>query len=37
LSLAEVSPQAVIPGRGRVTDLLVQVKDQRVTRIDGED
>jgi 2-amino-4-hydroxy-6-hydroxymethyldihydropteridine diphosphokinase len=37
LPLAEVSPQAVIPGHGRVTDLLVRVKDQRVTRIDGED
>jgi 2-amino-4-hydroxy-6-hydroxymethyldihydropteridine diphosphokinase len=36
LPLAEVSPQAVIPGRGRVADLLVQVADQRVTRIDGE-
>jgi len=36
LPLAEVSPQAVIPGRGRVADLLVQVADQRVARIDGE-
>jgi len=34
LPLAQVSPQAVIPGRGRVADLLVQVADQRVTRLD---
>jgi 2-amino-4-hydroxy-6-hydroxymethyldihydropteridine diphosphokinase len=37
LPLAEVSPEAVIPGRGRVAELAVQVADQRVTRIDGKD
>ena len=37
LPLAEVSPEAVIPGRGRVAELAVQVADQRVIRIDGKD
>jgi 2-amino-4-hydroxy-6-hydroxymethyldihydropteridine diphosphokinase len=36
LPVAEVSPEAVIPGRGRVADLLASVADQRVTRIDGQ-
>ena len=36
LPLAEVSPAAVIPGRGQVAELAVQVADQRVTRIDGK-
>jgi len=36
LPLAEVSPEAVIPGRGRVADLVASVADQRVTRIDGQ-
>jgi 2-amino-4-hydroxy-6-hydroxymethyldihydropteridine diphosphokinase len=37
LPLAEVSPGAVIPGRGPVADLLAPVADQHVTRIDGKD
>ena len=36
LPLAEVSPDAVIPGHGRVIELLASVADQRVTRIDGK-
>ena len=36
LPLAEISPQAVIPGRGRVADLVASVADQHVTRIDGQ-
>jgi 2-amino-4-hydroxy-6-hydroxymethyldihydropteridine diphosphokinase len=36
LPLAEVSPEAVIPGHGRVADLVASVADQRVTRIDGQ-
>jgi 2-amino-4-hydroxy-6-hydroxymethyldihydropteridine diphosphokinase len=37
LPLSEVSPEAVIPGRGPVAQLLLQVPDQRVSRIDGKD
>jgi 2-amino-4-hydroxy-6-hydroxymethyldihydropteridine diphosphokinase len=37
LPLSEVSPQAVIPGRGPLARLLLQVSDQRVSRIDGKD
>lgn len=37
LPLSEVSPEAVIPGRGPVAQLLWQVSDQRVSRIDGKD
>jgi 2-amino-4-hydroxy-6-hydroxymethyldihydropteridine diphosphokinase len=37
LPLWEVSPDAVIPGRGRVAELVAQVADQRVARIDGKD
>jgi 2-amino-4-hydroxy-6-hydroxymethyldihydropteridine diphosphokinase len=36
LPLAEVSPAAVIPGHGRVAELVASVADQRVTRIDGQ-
>ena len=36
LPLAEVSPDASIPGRGRVADLLARAADQRATRIDAE-
>ena len=35
LPLAEMSPEVVIPGRGRAADLVASVADQRVTRIDG--
>ena len=35
LPLVEVSPEAVVPGRGSVTQLAAQVADQGVTRIDG--
>ena len=35
LPLAEVSPGAVIPGRGSVTQLAARLADQGVTRIDG--
>ena len=35
MPLAEVSPEAVIPGHGRVVDLVASIADQRVTRIDG--
>jgi 2-amino-4-hydroxy-6-hydroxymethyldihydropteridine diphosphokinase len=34
LPLAEVSPHAVIPGRGSVAELAARVSDQGVTRID---
>jgi 2-amino-4-hydroxy-6-hydroxymethyldihydropteridine diphosphokinase len=34
LPLAEVSPHAVIPGRGSVADLAARVADQGVIRID---
>lgn len=37
LPLAEVTPDAVIPGRGGVAQLLAQVADQRVTPIDAND
>jgi 2-amino-4-hydroxy-6-hydroxymethyldihydropteridine diphosphokinase len=36
LPLAEVSPEAVIPGHGRVAELVASVAEQRVTRIDGQ-
>jgi 2-amino-4-hydroxy-6-hydroxymethyldihydropteridine diphosphokinase len=35
LPLAEVSPEAVVPGRGSVTQLAARFADQGVTRIDG--
>jgi 2-amino-4-hydroxy-6-hydroxymethyldihydropteridine diphosphokinase len=35
LPLAELSPDAVVPGRGRVAELVARVADQRVTRGDG--
>jgi 2-amino-4-hydroxy-6-hydroxymethyldihydropteridine diphosphokinase len=31
--LVEVAPDAVVPGRGRVADLLARCADQRITRI----
>lgn len=34
--LAEIWPDAVVPGQGMVTDLLIRVKDQVVTRIETE-
>jgi 2-amino-4-hydroxy-6-hydroxymethyldihydropteridine diphosphokinase len=37
LPLSEVSPQAIIPGCGPVAQLLLQVPDQRVSRIEGKD
>jgi len=33
--LAEIAPQAVIPGRGGASELLAACRDQRVDRIDG--
>jgi len=36
LPLAEVSPGAVIPGRGPVAELAERVADQLVARIDGK-
>lgn len=33
--MAEVSPEASIPGRGRVADLVADTADQRVIRIDA--
>ena len=35
LPLEQVSPDAVIPGRGSVKDLAARLPDQGVTRIDG--
>jgi 2-amino-4-hydroxy-6-hydroxymethyldihydropteridine diphosphokinase len=35
LPLEQVSPDAVIPGRGSVKDLAARLSDQGVTRIDG--
>jgi len=35
LPLEQVSPDAVIPGRGSVKDLAARLADQGVTRIDG--
>ena len=31
--LVEIAPQLVIPGRGRVADLLLHCADQRIERI----
>ena len=31
--LAEIAPQLVIPGRGRVADLLLQCAGQRIERL----
>jgi 2-amino-4-hydroxy-6-hydroxymethyldihydropteridine diphosphokinase len=36
LPLAEVSPGAVIPGRGPVAELVERVADQLIARIDGK-
>jgi 2-amino-4-hydroxy-6-hydroxymethyldihydropteridine diphosphokinase len=35
LPLSEIDPDACVPGRGRVADLLHNVAGQRVTRIDA--
>lgn len=35
--LAEIAPQAPVPGRGRVADLLPLVDATQVRRLDGED
>jgi 2-amino-4-hydroxy-6-hydroxymethyldihydropteridine diphosphokinase len=33
--LAEIAPDAMIPGRGRVSDLLPACHDQRLERVDA--
>ena len=35
LPLAEIAPDAVIPGKGRVADLLHGCHDQRLERLDA--
>jgi 2-amino-4-hydroxy-6-hydroxymethyldihydropteridine diphosphokinase len=34
--LAEIAPQLLIPGRGRVADLLLQCADQQIEKLDSQ-